>query len=109
MERENDYFYKLDDSKTLTFTDEGLKYYRALFAMAGINIHWITTESEFNNAVKRSKPYLENHLYGRHLKNKSLESQALIAILNGNQDKVDEYFEKLKRKKKLGLNVLKGH
>ena len=108
MCNETDYFYTLDNTNTLTFTDKGLKYYRALFAKAGINIRHIATLNQFENAVKASEPYLESHIYDRHKKRLSLESKTLIAILDGDQDKTNTLLDKIKRKKELGLSVLKG-
>ena len=106
---DDDDYYSIDETGLLVFSDAGLKYYRALFGKPGINIHQITSLNVFNNAIEASEPYLESHIYDRHKKINSLESRTMIAILDGNQVKVDEYLKKLKRKKELSLNILKGH
>ena len=109
MNNETDYYYRLDETGTLTFTDKGLKHYRALFAMTGINIHKITTLKQLDNAIEASEPYVETNIYNRYKNKQSLDSKTMIAILDGNQDKTNALLERLKRKNELGLNVLKGH
>ncbi|TNC86303.1 MAG: hypothetical protein CSH49_16655 [Alcanivorax sp.] len=50
-------YYLADMNGKLRFTDEGLRELRPYFAMAGIDIHTITTETEYLKARHRASPY----------------------------------------------------
>jgi len=105
----NTHYYDINEHDEIKFNPTGLKYYRALFAKVGINIHQITTLDGLNNAIKASEYYREDHIYNQAKKRNSLESMTLVAIIDGDQAEVEKNIAKLKRKKELNLNVLKGH
>lgn len=102
-------YYRVNENNELNFTDIGLKHYRALFAKTGINIHEINTINKLKNAIEASEPYREDHIYNRAKKQNSLDSRTLVAIIDGDHDEFERNITKLKRKKELNLNVLKGH
>ena len=108
-QKEGEFCYYTEVLGQFRFTDEGLKELRSYFAKAGININTIKTKSDYYAARRACSHFLLEHLTekaSRAKYSKTLEGQALIAAVSGDDAKLEMLLEKLDRRNKLGFKVV---
>lgn len=99
--------YHLDDNGRLTWTAAGLECYRRRFARFGIRIEAVTTEHELASAIHLSAAAFEDDLLAiAHQGPKSMERQALIALVQGDTPGYEHHLKRLRARNRLGLRVV---
>ena len=93
--------FTVDPQGHLHFTDDGKKLLGPHFAQVGIPLSSITSQSHYDDAMRRARPF-HNDLLVRIARNGPLndERRALLAIAEGHYDTAEILREKLQRKRR---------
>lgn len=99
--------YRVDDDGHLTWTEEGLQFYRRRFARFGIRIEAIQTFEEYRTALIVSAAGFQDQLMAIATNGpRSLERNLLIAATCGDHAEYQRLFRLVERRNALGLRVV---